>query len=189
MIRSVCLSGSQRDIYRDFEMQLFKIDCEISFSKELGCERISEIKEKLYCLRKDFDVARMKAKYEMEFRFKYRRVMENLEIKSLLKKTEQIKRKSRKKCVAPLPPTDKEIVDLQNEINKFREIVCSFHGRRDSDKHRKLHQRILSLLFKLTSLETGSDIQKYNMVKELLQMLKQLEDKAMKNDELSVNSD
>lgn len=192
LTRSVSFNGSQRDIYRDFDVQLFKIDCEIKFTPELECAKISEIKERLYCLRKEFDASRMKDKYEVEFRCKYRRAIENLERRSQVKETQVVKKKSRKKRLAPLPPetaVSKEIEDLQNEIKQLKRIVPAFRGRRDGDKHQKLKQAILALLFKLTSLETGSDNYKYGMVKELLDMLKQLEDKAVENDETAVNSD
>lgn len=185
LTRSVSFNGSQRDIYRDFDVQLFKIDCEIQFTARLEPAKISEIKERLYCLRKEFDASRMKDKYEAEFRCKYRRAIENLERRS-------VKRKSRKKRLAPSPPAttrNQGIEDLAIEIKQLKRIVFAFHGRRNGDKHNKLKQAILASLLKLTSLETGSDKHKYDMMKELLEVLQQLEDKAVENDETAISSD
>lgn len=187
LTRSVSFNGSQRDIYRDFDVQLFKIDCEIQFTPRLEPAKISEIKERLYCLRKEFDASRMKDKYEAEFRCKYRRAIENLE-----RRTQTVRRKSRKKRLAPLPPAttrNRGIEDLANEIKQLKRIVFAFHGRRNGDKHNKLKQAIVSSLLKLTSLETGSDKHKYDMMKELLEVLQELEDKAVENDETTISSD
>lgn len=182
--RSVSFNGSQRDTYREFDMQLFKIDCEIRFSRELHCEQISEIKQRLYCLRQDFDASRMKEKYELDFRYKYRRVIDNLEQRIQQKP----KKKWRKKRLAPLPPEPEieQIKNLRSEIHETGGVVTNFRGRRDGDKYNKLHHRILSTLFKLTSLQAGSDREKYAMMKELLEILKQLEEKALENDEMAV---
>lgn len=185
--RSVSFNGSQRDLYRNFDVQLFKIDCEINFTPQLDCQKISEIKQQLYCLRKEFDASRMKEKYKIEFRSKYRQVIENLERKIQVKNSRR--RRSRKKYLAPLPPVVGEMEDLQNEIKNIGQIVASFRGRRDGDKHNKLQQTILAFLYRLASLETGSDKRKYCMMKELVEMMKQLENNAMENDEMAASCD
>lgn len=191
VVRSVSYNGSQRDVYLDFDVRLFKIDCEVRFTPELHSEKISEVKQKLYCLRREFDASKMKEKYEAEFKFKYRKVIETLEQRSQSSETQRTRRKSRKKRLAPLPPdpNNKQVEDLQKETKKTGELVASFHGRRDGNKYNKLHQKILSLLFKLTELQEGSDKQKYCMMKELLDMLKRLEHQALENDETAVHCD
>lgn len=182
LIRSISFNSNQRETYRDFDVQLFKIDCEVKFTPQLEYEKICEIKQKLYCLRKEFDASRMKEKYEIEFRLKYRKVVDNLE-----QRVQTVRRKARKKRLAPSPPGDQQIEDLQNEITQIRAIVNVFCGRRDGDKHMELQQAILGLLFQLGSLQAGSDRQKYYMIRELLEILKQLERNAVENCETVVN--
>lgn len=185
--RSVSFTGSQRDTYRDFDVQLFKIDCEVKFTPKLECDKISEIKQKLYCLRQEFDMSRMKDKYQIEFRCKYRKVIENLE--SRIQENQTVKRKARKKRLAPSPPQNRHIEDFRSEIEQMRVVIASFHGRRDGDKHKKLQYGILGLLFTLTTLQTATDKQKLCMMMELLEMLKQLECKSVENYETIINFD
>lgn len=185
--RSVSFNGSQRDVYREFDVQLFKIDCEVRFTPELHCEKVSEIKQKLYCLRQEFDSSKMKDKYELDFRYKYRRVIDNLEWR--IQNSQKTRKRPRKKRLAPLPPLPEQMKEFLSEITEIRGITTTFHARRDGDRYNKLHHRILSLLFKITSLETGSDKQKYDMTKNLLEILKQLEETALENDETAVSCD
>lgn len=188
VIRSV--SFSQRDVYKEFDVQLFKIDCEVRFTPApLHPEKISEIKLRLYHLRQDFDSSKMKEKYELEFRQNYRRVMENLERRLQSNVIAKARRKSRKKYIAPSPPSCEQIEDLRSEMRKLQERASTFRGRRDGSQYSRLHQGILALLFTLTTVQVGTDTQKYTLMKELLGTLKLLEERAVENDETAVNCD
>lgn len=182
IVRSVSFGGNQREIYREYDIELFKIDCDIRFSKSLNAEKISEVRQRLYCLHKNFDASKMKEKYDIEFRQKYRVVMENLEQR--IQSSQQPARKGRKKRLAPSPPQPRG--DLEEKIWKIQGEVAKFRGRRDGNLYNYLHETILSLLFKMPCIEDITDEEKYKLMKDLVTTLKQLEDNTVDNDEINV---
>lgn len=144
--------GSQRCKYMEFDVQLFKIEMEIKgFKDRMTTVQVSDIKEKLYKLRKDFDKSRLKEKYDAEFRTKYRRIIDVLDSAMKPKQENRVfkqsfwsftsqeptyeyipqftssmslpgKRKSKKNYKAPLPPQQNRPNTIYEELLKKREL-------------------------------------------------------------------
>lgn len=131
--RSTSLRSSQSKKHLHFDMELFRIEQEITNRKgTLTKEQISDIKERIYFLQRDFDVSNIKGKYAAEFRSKSRELVEVLE--STLRKSRMTNLTSgndrekanlyvptRKKRRAPQPSRDKQSAPLELHNNYFDE--------------------------------------------------------------------
>lgn len=150
-------------------MQLFKLECEIKFAKgRLSPEKISEIKQRLYCLRRDFDNSRLKEKYDYEFRQKYRKVLDALESKiryraswsvnemvtkraNVIKRADSAPAVSRKKRRAPQPPGHYEEIKTAGRRSLVKSNTDIFETHHAS-------QKIEALSFKVEEIAKDVEI-------------------------------
>lgn len=146
--------------YLEFDMELFKIENEIRTTQgTMTKENISDIKQRLYCLRRDFDASKSREKYEAEFQPKFRRVIEALErkVNNNCKRTTNKERcvANRRKRRAPPPPPPLQ----QENQNPFYEIshhnTRNFHtiSKKDILKTHASSQQLQNVWVKVEKLE------------------------------------